>query len=139
MRFSFSFLCLFLSYSLFYSQIYAVSYTQDGENSLGEQEVEEEADTADAHMAGATEHHGDEDHAENQKKGNAQISQVTISLRDDWLHRGDALQDIDLQMCIYVHTCAYVCLSAHMCSYVCKVGHMCAHVCEHMHAYVHEA
>ena len=27
----------------------------------------------------------------------AQIFQVTISLRDDWLHRGDALQDMDLQ------------------------------------------
>ena len=26
----------------------------------------------------------------------AQIFQVTISLRDDWLHRGDALQDMDL-------------------------------------------
>ena len=27
----------------------------------------------------------------------AQIFQMTISLRDDWLHRGDALQDMDLQ------------------------------------------
>ena len=27
----------------------------------------------------------------------AQIFQVTISLRDDWLHRGEALQDMDLQ------------------------------------------
>ena len=27
----------------------------------------------------------------------AQIFQVTISLRDDWLHRGNALQDMDLQ------------------------------------------
>ena len=27
----------------------------------------------------------------------AQIFHITISLRDDWLHRGDALQDMDLQ------------------------------------------
>ena len=31
------------------------------------------------------------------KESKAQIFQVTISLRDDWLHRGDALQDMDLQ------------------------------------------
>ena len=35
---------------------------------------------------------GDSEH-----EGKAQIFQVTISLRDDWLHRGDALQDMDLQ------------------------------------------
>ena len=28
---------------------------------------------------------------------NAQIFKVGITLRDDWLHRGDALQDMDLQ------------------------------------------
>ena len=33
--------------------------------------------------------------SENESK--TQIFQVTISLRDDWLHRGDALQDMDLQ------------------------------------------
>lgn len=33
--------------------------------------------------------------SENESK--AQIFQVTMSLRDDWLHRGDALQDMDLQ------------------------------------------
>jgi hypothetical protein len=32
-----------------------------------------------------------------QKKANVQIFQITISLRDDWLHRGNALQDMDLQ------------------------------------------
>ena len=32
-----------------------------------------------------------------QKKAEVQIFQMTISLRDDWLHRGDALQDMDLQ------------------------------------------
>ena len=32
-----------------------------------------------------------------EQEGKAQIFQVTISLRDDWLHRGDALQDMDLQ------------------------------------------
>jgi hypothetical protein len=31
------------------------------------------------------------------KKTDAQIFQITISLRDDWLHGGDALQDMDLQ------------------------------------------
>jgi hypothetical protein len=38
-------------------------------------------------MTGATEHGGDEDNAVDQKKANAQIFQITISLRDDWLHR----------------------------------------------------
>ena len=37
-----------------------------------------------------------------QKNASAQIFQITISLRDDWLHRGDALQDMDLQT--YVET-----------------------------------
>ena len=32
-----------------------------------------------------------------EKKSQVQIFQMTISLRDDWLHRGDALQDMDLQ------------------------------------------
>ena len=32
-----------------------------------------------------------------ENKGKVQMFQVTISLRDDWLHRGDALQDMDLQ------------------------------------------
>ena len=35
--------------------------------------------------------------AVSEQEGKAQIFQVTISLRDDWLHRGDALQDMDLQ------------------------------------------
>jgi len=48
-------------------------------------------------MAGATEHGGDENNVMDLKKANAQIFQITISLRDDWLHRGDALQDMDLQ------------------------------------------
>ena len=32
-----------------------------------------------------------------ENKGKVQMFQITISLRDDWLHRGDALQDMDLQ------------------------------------------
>lgn len=31
-----------------------------------------------------------------EEKTDAQTFQITISLRDDWLHRGDALQDLDL-------------------------------------------
>ena len=38
-----------------------------------------------------------EDDAVDPKKAPPQIFQLTISLRDDWLHRGDALQDMDLQ------------------------------------------
>ena len=58
----------------------------------------EEDDAKDAtQRTGATEHGGDEDDAVDQKKANVQIFQITISLRDDWLHRGNALQDMDLQ------------------------------------------
>ena len=58
----------------------------------------EEEDAKDAtQRTGATEHGGDEDDAVDQKKANVQIFQITISLRDDWLHRGNALQDMDLQ------------------------------------------
>ena len=35
------------------------------------------------------------DREENQNQ--VQIFRATISLRDNWLHRGDALQDMDLQ------------------------------------------
>ena len=80
-----------------------------------------EAVDADAHMAGATEHAEaeqernksagkstiltadpienriDDDGVVDPKKAPIQIFQLTISLRDDWLHRGDALQDMDLQ------------------------------------------
>ena len=43
---------------------------------------------------------GDAEHVQSgasEHNSKAQIFQVTISLRDDWLHRGDALQDMDLQ------------------------------------------
>ena len=58
---------------------------------------EEDAKDATQRRTGATEHGGDEDDAVDQKKANVQIFQITISLRDDWLHRGNALQDMDLQ------------------------------------------
>ena len=48
-------------------------------------------------MIGATEHGVDGENAADPKKANAQIFQMPISLRDDWLHRGDALQDTGLQ------------------------------------------
>ena len=48
---------------------------------------------------GATEH-GDEGSAtedvEEEQQKRVQIFRATISLRDNWLHRGDALQDMDL-------------------------------------------
>ena len=31
------------------------------------------------------------------KHKEVQVFQMTISLRDNWLHRGDALQDMDIQ------------------------------------------
>ena len=54
---------------------------------------------------GHSDGHGASEHATGDAAGEAasaaqrpaQIFQVTISLRDDWLHRGDALQDMDLQ------------------------------------------
>ena len=61
------------------------------------------------HTDGAEGRTGDDDHqterdadapdpAQQEGTGTkAQIYHVTISLRDDWLHRGDALQDMDLQ------------------------------------------
>ena len=71
----------------------------------GDQDID-----ADAEIAGSTEHAQDsnsmadpmeqgvsEDDAVDQEKTAPQIFQLTISLRDDWLHRGDALQDMDLQ------------------------------------------
>ena len=53
-------------------------------------EMEGAAEHADA--AGAAEEKAS---AEREKSG-PQIFQMTICLRDDWLHRGDALQDMDL-------------------------------------------
>ena len=62
---------------------------------------------ADVDMAGAAEHAETEQETikpddkatdrEDDTKAPPQIFQLTISLRDDWLHRGDALQDMDLQ------------------------------------------
>ena len=40
---------------------------------------------------------GGQEEASGRKCAPVQIFQDTISLRDDWLHRGDALQDLDLQ------------------------------------------
>ena len=48
-------------------------------------------------LPSATEHAAVEDNPAEEKKASAQIFHITISLRDDWLHRGDALQDMDLQ------------------------------------------
>ena len=60
-------------------------------------------------MAGTTDHidteqetHKPDDKAtkrEDDTKAPPQIFQLTISLPDDWLHRGDALQDMGLQTC----------------------------------------
>ena len=63
------------------------------------QETENANDASQAQNddTGATEDGGDEDHAMVQKKASVQVFQITISLRDDWLHRGDALQDMDIQ------------------------------------------
>ena len=48
-------------------------------------------------MVGASEHTNAEGGAEKHKKLDVHIFQITISLRDDGLRRGDALQDMDLQ------------------------------------------
>ena len=40
-----------------------------------------------------------EEHAVEHNKTSVQVFQVTISLRDDCLHQGDALQDMDLETC----------------------------------------
>ena len=48
-------------------------------------------------VAASMEQGADEDGAVDPKETPPQIFQLTISLRDDWLHRGDALQDMDLQ------------------------------------------
>ena len=48
-------------------------------------------------MVGASEHTNAKGGAQNHKKPDVHIFQITISVRDDWLHRGDALQDMDLQ------------------------------------------
>jgi hypothetical protein len=59
------------------------------------------AEHAEAERAGEGAQQGTENAEEGesaaQKKARVQIFQMTISLRDDWLHRGDALQDMDLQ------------------------------------------
>ena len=48
-------------------------------------------------MVGASEPTNAKGGAQNHKKPDVHIFQITISVRDDWLHRGDALQDMDLQ------------------------------------------
>ena len=57
-------------------------------------------------MAGAAEHAENEEQKikpddkatdrEDDTKAPPQIFQLTISLRDDWLHRGDAIQEVDV-------------------------------------------
>ena len=67
--------------------------------SAGEAKVQED-DTKDSiPMADPMEQGVDEDGVVDPKNAPPQIFQLTISLRDDWLHRGDALQDMDLQTC----------------------------------------
>ena len=74
----------------------------------GQEDVEMEQATAGApdRAEGAAEHsevagapqHADADGAQQgTKKASVKVFQMTVSLRDDWLHRGDALQDMDLQ------------------------------------------
>ena len=61
-------------------------------------EAEEEVDTIHLPlMAETTEQNKNDDGAVEPEKAPAQIFQLTISLRDDWLHRGEALLDMDLQ------------------------------------------
>ena len=48
-------------------------------------------------MADPMEQGYDDDGVVDPQKTPPQIFQLTISLRDDWLHRGDALNDMDLQ------------------------------------------
>ena len=48
-------------------------------------------------LAGAAEHGHVAESATDQDKSKAQMFHIGVSLRDDWLHRGDALQDMDLQ------------------------------------------
>ena len=47
-------------------------------------------------LVGAAEHGDVAENATDQDKSKAQIFHITVSLRDDWLHRGDALQYICL-------------------------------------------
>ena len=85
----------------------ATEHGCDGNDVVKAEQETENLDAADTHheggvsdatpMVGATEHAVDNESAMDQKKASAQIFQITISLRDDWLHRGDALQDMDLQ------------------------------------------
>ena len=71
------------------------------------EDEDEEENVAERKEEGATEH-GDEgsatEHGEEEKQTRVQIFRATISLRDNWLHRGDALQDMDLHTYAeYVH------------------------------------
>ena len=66
------------------------------ENSEALQETKNSNDTSQAQIDDtvAAWHGGGEEHAVEQKQTSVQVFQVTISLRDDWLHRHDALQDM---------------------------------------------
>ena len=60
----------------------------------------QEDDTKDSiPMADPMEQGADEDGAADPKKASPQIFQLTISLRDDWLHRGDAIYRQSLPAC----------------------------------------
>ena len=64
---------------------------------VGKATVQEEGTKDSVPMADPMEPGGDDDGVVDPQKAPAQIFQLTISLRDDWLHRGDALQDMDLR------------------------------------------
>ena len=66
-----------------HANVGAIEHTNDAEQTDLDTCIADEAERVQT---------GDSEH-----EGKAQIFQVTISLRDDWLHRGDALQDMDLQ------------------------------------------
>ena len=77
---------------------------EDADHAAEHGGVAEHAADVDADMPGAAETGaGVTDPAEqvqtsaSEYDSKVQIFQMTISLRDDWLHRGDALQDMDLQ------------------------------------------
>ena len=56
----------------------------------------EEQDLGELAADGAAEHGDEREPTLAPQKPKVQMFQMTISLRDDWLHRGEALQDMDL-------------------------------------------
>ena len=78
-----------------------VGATGHAENSIPMPELmdnsDDEDDAADPKNDAVSPKMDPKNDAADPKKAPPQIFQLTISLRDDWLHRGDALQDMDLQ------------------------------------------